>query len=1433
MAKTYSRVIAAVLMPVLCHAAADVCREGADWILENPSLKVNVAAETAWIRVLHKETGTLWQQESPADIAQRDEKVHIRRAPGPMTIDGADTEWSPDHYVWLPWVGEDGERNLSGGARLMWDDKHIYLYVRVRDDNVAFGGESAERWWEADSVEFWFGSVQIGLHLAPGHVVAADPRGGPCPDATIAVKMITEGRLPGYAVELALPVDTFSVLRDPAPGVRVSFAIGLNDADPQPGEPTKRVAQGYYPRSWVHSVPETFAVAVLTDSSWDAPERNADNDRSAGPTSGQAAEMGPGGEPDTLQFATVISRGQLKPVPLRVELALVGDDPALDMRLSCPEGRDAPMRTFSYPSALYPPDPGGYFLGVADYCDGRYVPVGDKLFRNKRLVTFGGDLPFVTVTDGGQGLVAITMTPFDAAIQMQSRLGDPERLGFPGFSWLPTKGTFGEQRSGRLVFFAQGGHVSACKIYRRVAREQGFFKTLREKAEANPDVHKLMGAVNWWGAHGLKFVREAVAAGMTHGLVNGRSDPKDMAEMIKLGWLVGEYDNYEDIDDSPTIARAKAPVAEHAVVKPDGELMTAWISRDNDMNPTHTYMKQCTGRMLKSAKIVIPHVLETYPYNTRFLDVTTATSVKECYSPAHPTDRTTDMRYRQALGRYVSEELGLVKGGEHGRFWDTPYTHYHEGMMGGGMYTWPAGYLRDVKEREELGERYLNYGINPAARAPLFELVYHDCVVNYWYWGACSDYLHQVAPELTDRKTAMNVLYGTPPMMWVNAHGLRWSVPADREKMVEIYRNVCKVHEVVGLQEMLSHAFLSDDRMLQQTVFEDGTTCTANFGKTPCRVDRRGDAQGQLELGENDFYVWGPKIEQWRCGSGADTLNAARQQTFIRTSSYVFIGPGAGGFTESGLTCSGKTTIRESESGRIHLDVGAGASMELRLNEWRAAATGQPRMLLQLGETGKALKHLPLHSSDIIKVAAPIGRASHLLLLIGKQAQVPDVTVQDLILMCNGELVEADSQLPAGSTLSISATVANLGLAPAEGLELAITLDSASGMEILRQVVPRLEPGAPRRISAEFGIERADGQRRIVTTVIGDDALFLTGAKRTAAAFTSPLVPESFALRQRIRISIPEGDPAGMPVEMPLSLRSRDGASAIDPGNLRALFADGAVVPAQFETAAEGRSGTVVFCLPSGLTPSSQVDATLLGLREGDRSIAPHYSSFEVAEDGAIIRMRTYQARLGNGILSSVVVFGDGNEDIRVMDQLIVSSKETGWSKEDGAVEHFACEQRGPVRAVFSCTKLVAGTYRLTRTWVFYADRFEVHSQSTPVLHTLTRAFYATPGKAVNATGREAQMDGSGDAEEFGFKGTPQWYAILGENYSTACIALTEPAGFVYWDGGRMGQISLSHATADVEKRVYLWGPGRADATFAEAVARSYETGVSCAVAGE
>ena len=337
-----------------------------------------------------------------------------------------------------------------------------------------------------------------------------------------------------------------------------------------------------------------------------------------------------------------------------------------------------------------------------------------------------------------------------------------------------------------------------------------------------------------------------------------------MKAINDLGYLTSKYDIYQDVmavkDESEIDIRAEW-VPDNVVLKADGTRMTAWLTWDKKQ-----FMKRCPAFWLRTAQKVIPRDLAERPYLGRFIDVTTAEGLYECYDPKHPLNNTEKRQLGIGLLAYV-RSLGLVTGGEHGRWWAVPQLDYIEGMMSGGSTSWPAGYLRRPKSKDEpfIGpsgrpypkwEEYAKWGIGHQYRVPLWELVFHDCIITTWYWGDSSDFLLVAAPEITAKKDAFNILYGTMPMMWANKEG---SWVKDRDSFLRTYRNTCKLHEIVAPAEMLSHEFLTPDRAAQRTRFSDGTEVVVNFGEQPYKAKIGGKPR---LLPQNGFAVKGPRIEQ-------------------------------------------------------------------------------------------------------------------------------------------------------------------------------------------------------------------------------------------------------------------------------------------------------------------------------------------------------------------------------------------------------------------------------------------------------------------------------------------------------------------------------------------------------------------------------------------
>jgi hypothetical protein len=146
-------------------------------------------------------------------------------------------------------------------------------------------------------------------------------------------------------------------------------------------------------------------------------------------------------------------------------------------------------------------------------------------------------------------------------------------------------------------------------------------------------------------------------------------------------------------------------------------------------------------------------------------------------------------------------------------------------MLSLGPYRVPDAGRDMLRIWDDPPDRVAKFQLGQVYRLPLWELVYHDCVVAEWYWG---DYNNKL-PTLWDKRDLFNALYGTPPMFMFDRK--RWA--SQKERFVQSYRNTCPIVRATGYSEMTDHRFLTPDRSVQQTSFANGVTVTVNFGEAP------------------------------------------------------------------------------------------------------------------------------------------------------------------------------------------------------------------------------------------------------------------------------------------------------------------------------------------------------------------------------------------------------------------------------------------------------------------------------------------------------------------------------------------------------------------------------------------------------------------------
>ncbi|MDR1191925.1 MAG: glycoside hydrolase [Verrucomicrobiales bacterium] len=513
-----------------------------------------------------------------------------------------------------------------------------------------------------------------------------------------------------------------------------------------------------------------------------------------------------------------------------VTLRLDGELPECVIELSASGSLTRPLR---YPAPFATAD--GERV-IAPLNEGIAWPVDDPATELFRLPTYSGGsglcMAFWGVADaGGRGHLSIIETPDDAALRLIRSDG---RL-HAAAEWDAQRGELGYPRRLRWVFFNAGGHVAMAKRYRAHAQRAGLVKTLAEKRRANADLDRLVGAVNVWSLLGdpVGTVNTLRALGVERILWSNGESAEHTRALNRLDVLTGCYDVYQDIMN-PALYPRLAYVDPHWIPAawPDGLIQDAsgrpipgWEIADQDGRTMHPCGVLCDTLAPDHARHRIRAEQRAIPRRARFIDTTTASPWREDYHPAHPMTRGDSRRWRVELLRTVSEELGLVTGSETGHDAAVPHVAYFEGMMSLNPYRVPDAGREMQRLWHEVPPRVAKYQLGHEYRLPLWELVYHDCVIAHWYWG---DYNNKL-PALWDRRDLFNILYGTPPVFFLTRE--QW--PAQQERFAQSYRDIAPVAHATAYSEMLDHRYLTSDRAVQQTVFANGTVVTVNFGDQP------------------------------------------------------------------------------------------------------------------------------------------------------------------------------------------------------------------------------------------------------------------------------------------------------------------------------------------------------------------------------------------------------------------------------------------------------------------------------------------------------------------------------------------------------------------------------------------------------------------------
>lgn len=471
------------------------------------------------------------------------------------------------------------------------------------------------------------------------------------------------------------------------------------------------------------------------------------------------------------------------------------------------------------------------------------------------LGTAGAYMPWFAQVKDGEGYIAIAETPWNAAYDVDHPAGGP--YTHVGIRWEPSLGRMNDRRVLQYRLLHRCDHNDICKEYRAYAKETGLLRTLGEKAARTTGVDDLIGccfvhtgiktkvqpdsdfydpAAPEQNDHLTPFAARAAELKRFHeagvpklylhldgwaqpGYDNqhpdctpaceeagGWSAMKELADTLHdWGYLFGIHDQYRDYYfAAPSFDEA------FACRLPDGTIPThrRWAGGPQ----SYLCATQAPYYVKRNFKAIADAGVRL---DCAYLDVFTCNEGDECGHPWHRMTRRDCYEHRNACFEFLLSR-DILPSSEEVSDWAMPslvFCHYA-----------PYDFML-----EEPGSP--KHGIP----VPLFNLVYHDCVIEPWMMDRVSE---------TEDYMLYALLNGGAPYLlrepsYPNIDGAFGGAEhLELEEAVRRCRVVSELHEAVAKCELLRCDLLTEDGSVQRTTFADGTRVTVDLARQTYEIQR-------------------------------------------------------------------------------------------------------------------------------------------------------------------------------------------------------------------------------------------------------------------------------------------------------------------------------------------------------------------------------------------------------------------------------------------------------------------------------------------------------------------------------------------------------------------------------------------------------------------
>ncbi|POA47876.1 hypothetical protein C1893_12260 [Pseudomonas sp. MPR-ANC1] len=354
----------------------------------------------------------------------------------------------------------------------------------------------------------------------------------------------------------------------------------------------------------------------------------------------------------------------------------------------------------------------------------------------------------------------------------------------------------------------------------------------------------------WGNSLSLDTVERLQSAGLSRlwlglgeGWEGGLWHPEAVSAGVKAGYLIAPYDSYETAlsrDENPDWTTAhlgdRANI-ECAIVLESGVMKSGFQQSGHYTDP------RCVRPLLEQR---VKAISTAAGFNSWFLDAYATGMVFDSYRPGATMTQAQNAEGNVEASRWINQALQLPSGSEDGNATTAQGVLFAHGMqtpvIGWGdadmsknpdseyfVGKWyppeqPAVFFKSVPIKEP----YRRLHFDPASRLPLYQAVFHGSLITTHHWLYDSLKLSNVRVE----NELTQLLYNVPPLYHLSAATLAQRLPLIARQDA-FFR---PLHERLAMQSLIGFKWLSEDRRVQQTSFEDGTRLLANFDQASREV---------------------------------------------------------------------------------------------------------------------------------------------------------------------------------------------------------------------------------------------------------------------------------------------------------------------------------------------------------------------------------------------------------------------------------------------------------------------------------------------------------------------------------------------------------------------------------------------------------------------